>query len=165
MRCVGNGTADRAYSSQPLRSHTAPTHAHEHTHPGHLHSQGRHTLADSYRHSLRDTKETLTDSGIFKYRDTLIDRDTANRTHSTGARAESHSNTETLKYRNTLTTETHSDMRTRALSQAQGNRGGRGLRFLRGGEGGRVPARAHTTAPLSAANVQKFTTDRRTQTF
>lgn len=83
---------------------------------------GTHSLTHTDTHS-ETHKETLTDSGIFKYRDTLIDRDTANRTHSTGARAESHSNTETLKYRNTLTTETHSDMRTRALSQAQGNRG------------------------------------------
>lgn len=140
MRCVGNGTADRADSSQPLRSHTAPTHAHEHT-PRTPTLSGRHTRALTHKDTHSDThKETLTDSGIFKYRRTLIYRDTANMTHSTEARAESHSNTETLKYRNTLTTETHSDIPTHTRSVRRSATGGQGSAVAPGWGGRQCPS-------------------------
>lgn len=82
MRCVGNGTDDRAYSSQPLRSNTAHTHA-RNTHPGHLYSQGGTHTRWLIKTLTQRHKETLTDSGVFKYRDTLKYRDMANMTHST----------------------------------------------------------------------------------
>lgn len=164
MRCVGNGTADRAYSSQPLRSHTAPPHAHAHS-PRTPPRSGRHTHSLTHKDTHSEThKETLTDSGIFKYRDALIDRDMATMTPSTEARAESHSNTDTLKY-SRQSQQGRAQICGHMRSVRHSATRGQGSAGPPGWEGGRVRARAHTTAPLSAANVQKFTADRRTQTF
>lgn len=95
---MGNTTADRAPTSQPLRSNTAHTPAHTHT------PRTAHTLAGSQAPSLEDTH-------------TLTDRDTAIHTRTRSR--------DTLKYRAAQTTETHThdgDAHTRALGDGGGVR-------------------------------------------
>lgn len=135
------------------------------THPGHLHS-GRHTLAGSQRHSLRDQRN------IREQRHIQIQRQTQTAHICKYRHFQTYSNTKTFKHKDILKysnrfkqsdTLTSGDTRPGTTRLRIGVCGSARAPPPRGRQGGGV--RAHTTARSPAANLLQFTTDRRTQTF